>query len=158
LKAHNYPTVFNNVIFKRFAEQSEPGSLEDIYRRDGGLYFDAGKLPPEIRVVSVHPKEYEDWERTKVIPVVCLTGKKIAFELEIDRKATGADVFDDIGWGDRQQIVTKGDIRIRLIVAVEQLPDPKSYTCRFYLDNVESKDAESRFSHVEMRPGGLERH
>ena len=73
LKAHQYPAAFTTVVFERFAELNEPSFSDDIYRRDT---IQLAQLPPEIKLVDIYPKKYEEYISTKVVPIVYVVGDK----------------------------------------------------------------------------------
>jgi hypothetical protein len=143
LKPHQYPATFRDMVFEKFAEMREPNLLEDIYRRDGVHLV---TLPPEISVTAVYPEKYKDWEMTSMVPTVTLIGNKIAFDLTVDRKASGVDVFQYIGWGEDDEFVKNEDMRILLILWVERQTDSNSYAYYFDLKAAKSQDAESKFA------------
>jgi hypothetical protein len=142
LRAHKYPATFDAVVFERFAEMREPSSLADIYQRDG-IQFP--QLPAEISLMRIYPREYEDFETKSMLPMVCAVGRKIAFELAVDRNTSGVDVFQQIGWGERSGPTIEGKTHILLILWVEQLPDTRSYACYFDFQIVGVENAESKF-------------
>ncbi|KAL7784636.1 heterokaryon incompatibility domain-containing protein [Trichoderma ceciliae] len=112
------------IMFEKFAEMEEPSSLDDVYRRDG---IHLAELPPKINLMAIHPNGYQEWEKTRMVPLVYVVGKKMAFELAVG-KASGIEVFRQIGWnnGDNE-LASEEDIRMLLIVRVEQLQGTNSY-------------------------------
>ena len=155
-KPHIYPAAFDPVIFERFAEKSVAGSLDDVYLRDG---LHLAPLPPGMRVMAIHPREYTGWRETMMVPVVYIVGKKFAFELEVDRGLTGADDYYHIGWGEAAPLARVGDIRILLVVWVEQLPGARSYVYYFRLERIGPEDdALSRFDQAPKPTIALDQH
>ena len=155
-KAHIYPAAFDPVIFERFAEKNVAGSLDDVYLRDG---LQLAPLPPGIRVMAIHPREYAGWRETMMVPVVYIIGKKFAFELEVDRGLTGADDYYHIGWDEAAPLARAGDIRVLLVVWVEQLPGTRSYVYNFRLEPIGSEDdGLSRFDQAPKPTTALDQH
>lgn len=144
LKPHQYPIAFQTVVFDKFVEMREPRLLSDIYQHNE-LFL---ALPPEIRFVGVYPKEYTGFQKTMKLPVTHLVGKKVAFYMEVDRQVSGADVFREIGWSDK-------DTAVLLVLWVEQL-STKSFTFYFDLLAVNAGDVESEFIDAERPPEALD--
>ncbi|KAK4073171.1 uncharacterized protein Triagg1_5451 [Trichoderma aggressivum f. europaeum] len=143
LKPHQYPIAFQTAVFDKFVEMREPRLLSDIYERNE-LFL---ALPPEIRLMAVYPEEYTGFQKTMKLPITHLVGKKVAFRMEVDRKASGADVFQKIGWD------AKGTA-VLLLLWVEQL---STTLFNYYFDpmTVNAWDAESEFKAAERPPEAL---
>lgn len=144
LKPHQYPIAFQTVVFDKFVEMREPRLLSDIYQHNE-LFL---ALPPEIRFVAVYPKEYMGFQKTMKLPITHLVGKKVAFYMEVDRQASGADVFQENGWSDKGTAVL-------LVLWVEQL-STRSFTFYFELLAVNAGNAESEFIDAERPPEALD--
>ncbi|KAM0250925.1 hypothetical protein ACHAQJ_008421 [Trichoderma viride] len=143
LKPHQYPAVFRTVVFEKFAEMREPSFLDDVYRRGGVHLFE---MPQGIALKAVYPQQYKEWDVKKtVVPTINLVGNKIAFDLRVDREATGVDVFQQLGWLKEDDAVANKDPRILLVLWVEQRMGTNSYAYYFDLKVTKAEDAELKF-------------
>ncbi|KAL7906517.1 heterokaryon incompatibility domain-containing protein [Trichoderma velutinum] len=146
LKPHQYPVAFHAVVFDKFVQMREPSSLEDFYQRDGLNLA----LPREMGLAEVYPAAYKECEKTRRLPITHLIGNKVAFRLAVDTRASGADVFTQIGWGDER--VINRDMDILLVLWVEQQPGARLFTHYIDLMPAKAEDAESKFLAAEKPP------
>ena len=83
-------------------------------------------------------------------------GKKITFELAVNKKASNVDLFQQVDLGEKDGLTTMGAIRMLLVLWVEQIPGTRSYTYYFNLEMVGSGDTESKFLQVKRPSTALD--
>lgn len=152
-KPHKNPAAYDPVMFERSVERSENKPPRDVYLCDA---LHLAEPPPGVRLVAVHPIECE-WQKGNMVPVVYAVNKKVAFELEIDQKMIGANLFRSVGRNEDMTLGRRGHVHVLLVVRVRQLPDTDSYTYYFDLVCIGDKTAKTSFERAEGALQALQR-
>jgi len=141
LHPHKYNPTFEDVILERFAEKRNAPPVDDIYRNDALRLSD---LPREISLVEIHSKTFPGSKETRVIPLVHLVEEKFAFELHVDRMASGVDQFEEIGWSERLGFPKGSYARVFIVLWVEFDLDLGSYKYRFSLEKPTAEETATK--------------
>lgn len=124
---------FQNIAIKKHALENEVNLEDDVHRRDS---IQIGHLPDGLTLASIYPKglPYSTSERISIVDAI---GKKIAFELVLDKKISGNDTRF-VGSGE--------DTRFLILLWVEPITGSRSYEYYFDVQVVSAGDSLSQFT------------
>lgn len=137
LQPHRQRQAWENIIFERFSEKKDVQPVDDFYQNHAARLID---LPPQMSVEKFHSRKDLGSTSTSTVPLVHLFRDKVAYELSIDRKASGIDVFEMIGWSERLGAPRGSRIRIAVVVWAEPSLYPGPYEYHFTLKKLIAND------------------
>ncbi|KAG6363615.1 hypothetical protein INS49_008716 [Diaporthe citri] len=134
-----------SVTIDKHALKTEANKDDHVYRRDS-IYL--GDLPDGLHLRAVHSEVAGTSSRQKVptnrlVPVLWAIGRKMAFEIQIEKYVSGDRTLS--GW-------SVEDRRLLILFWVDTIPGSRSYRYHFSLEKSSSQDAATRFRNATRQP------